>query len=394
MPARDWFPVSLLLFCSAAASAQAHVEPELSRPLTPRPGFVPPGALRVADYSIVDLTPTSKFVAVSYQQSFTSPYRLAAYDYTRATNSWTARPDFSTLPVDTQEVSITPDLNTIAVYQGGVGSRVYQRPMMGAAWSGAIQIQNLNPNAYGLQFCKVRGVSSVLACVTGPNAHLELYDFDATTVSVTNLRVLTPPLGNPNNFVAFAVPLADDLGEAHGILGCIRPPVGFQQQFVFADCVGPNATWSVVFNTPTNTFFVGGDQMLGGHVIAANSGLPIGALPVGPVDVLANYTFATRVPATGGVASLVAMGAPGDLCILAVAGGLIPPTVVAGYTNELGVDPGSIVAILAATMTAGVARFSLTVAPTAPGMLPMQSLILGPPPFTSGFGSSASFVAF
>ncbi len=392
MLARDWIPVPLLLCCSAAALAQAHVEPRLSRPVTPRPGFVPAGAMLVSDYAIADVSPTSKFVAVTWQQSFTGPRRLAAYDFSKATNSWAPRPDFNTLTTTTNsdEITITPDLNTIAVYSVGIGPRAYQRAMVGGAWSGAIQIQNLNPTAFSLQFCKVDGVASLLASVTAPNG-LELYDFDAATVSVGNPRFLAPPLGNPNNFVGFAIPLADDLGDAHGVLACIRQPLGFQQQFVFADCLRPDAEWSVVFTTPTNGFYTGGDQLAGGHVVAAHSSFG-STLPNGAVDVVGNYTMATGVPATGAWTDVVALGAPGDIGVIAVAGSLIAPTVLPGYTNELGIDPASIAVTWARVMTDGVARFSVDSPPTVPTTLRLQSLMLGIS--ASGFGNTANYIAF
>jgi hypothetical protein len=111
------------------------------------------------------------------------------------------------------------------------------------------------------------------------------------------------------------------------------------------------------------------------------------------VAIWANYTFGTRVPTTGGVANVVAMGAPGDFAVVAISTGLIPPTVIPGFANELGIDPLGIVVMVSAFMPNGVARFTFTVAPTAPALFEMQSLVLAILTTATGFGNTSRFEA-
>jgi hypothetical protein len=376
--ARAALAVPILLLCSTLVPAQ--VEATLARQLTLSLELQPPGVVSVNDLTIRKTSPGHAFVGMPALLSWTSPYNLLAFDYDLASHALTPRTDCNSIASGVQEASMSANLREIAVFMQGAGPGIRQRASVGSPWSSLLPIQGLPANRHGLQFCRIGGVNSLVACKGAPNSGLEVYDYDDTSVRVNNPRVLAPPLGAANNFVAFVIPLEDDDGETRGFVACIRQMVGLPQQFVHCGGVEPTSHWSVFFNTPPNSFFVGGDQLAGGHLVAANAGLP-GALPNGSINVVGAFTFESRASALGGWTDLTMMGPPGDIGVIGIAGGLGTPFPVPGFSNLLGLDPALMVAVFAYVMHTGVAQHDFVLGPTSPFVWPIQ-------------GASMSFTAF
>jgi hypothetical protein len=238
----------------------------------------------------------------------------------------------------------------------------------------------------------------LLACFNDP-AHtpIEVFEFDPITGSVSNPSNLTPPLGPPGNFIAFAIPLDDDLGETRGIVACIRQQLGFAQRWVFTGGLDGGGVdlipdWFDWFDSPLNASFVGGDQVEGGQLVVANAGLPVSALPRGSIDAVGTFTTNTIASTQGGWFEVILFGPPGDLGVMAIALDLGTPTAVAGFLNLLAIDPAGILGIFFAGMPRGVARQSVFVPPTSPIDLAMQSASLQAPPGQQhGFANPAWF---
>jgi hypothetical protein len=195
---------------------------------------MPPGTQHVDDLTFVWTSPTQAFVGMARTTSFANPPTAWAYDYDLTSSTLTARNDFASIPSGVQQISITEDLHTIAVYRSGVGPSVHHRSSVGAAWSSRQSIAGLPASSYGLEFCRIRGAISLAACEGLPNPRITLYDFDQTTLSVSNARSLVPTLA-ANTYPAFAMPLADDQGETRGFCVCIRYSLGNDRQFIYCD---------------------------------------------------------------------------------------------------------------------------------------------------------------
>lgn len=386
MNAPSALAVPSLLLCTALSPAQG-VEPILAEPLTPANTLMPPGSLSANDLAFQWTTPTQAFVGVARQTSMSSPYDAVAYDYDLSSLSLTLRNDFASLAPGVQELSITPDLRTIAVYRTGVGPGVQHRLSLSASWSNQQSIPGLAGGSYGLEFCKVRGVLSLAACEGLPNPRITLYDFDQTTLSVSNARSLVPTLA-ANTYPAFAMPLADDQGETRGFCACIRQPVGFDQQFVYCEGVDPTSRWSVLYNS-TNALFVGGGQLAGGHMVVANAGPPIGTTPVGLVNLVAALTCETRVSTAGGMTDFTAMGRKGDIGVVGIALDRISPVPVPGFQNLFGLNPATLFFLCAFPMAMGVGHYDFVIPPTAVDCWPIQSASLSLSGGANVFGNTS-----
>ena len=387
MSARTVLVASIPILLAGLLPAQ--VEPLVARSLDPRPNWLPPAAYRLANVTIQNTGGGSDFVGVSFQQTMNSPHSLRAFDYNSSTNTITPRTDFNSISLDAQELAISPDLRTLVVNVIGVGTRALQRASSTAPWGSPTPIQGLTSNEYGLQFCRLNGVLCLLACTQPPNSHIVVYPFLAATLSVGSpVAILFPPLGNRNNFLAFATALDDDLGNTRGFVACIRQPLGFQQQFVFTGGTDGTAPWMVWFNTPLHSFFVGGDQLRGGHIVAVNSGLPIGTVPNGAIDVVGMFMFHSNAPVTGGWTDFTAMGPAGDLAVIGIATALKAPIQLPGFVNRFGLDPALMFGTFVQSMPNGVARIPLFLPATTAGVYPLQSLALGAPGFPNVFGNT------
>ncbi|HEX5052444.1 MAG TPA: hypothetical protein VFZ65_11770 [Planctomycetota bacterium] len=377
--------VPSLLLCTALVSQG--VEPTLAEPLTSANMLMPPGSLNANDLAFQWTTPTQAFVGMTRQTSSTSPYSAVAYDYDLSSLSVTLRSDFASLAPGVQELSITPDLRTIAVFRNGVGPGVQHRASVGAAWSAQQSIAGLAGGSYGLEFCRIDGVLSMAACEGLPNPRITLYDFDQTTLSVSNARSLVPTFA-ANTYPAFLMPLADDHGEARGLCACIRGLVGFTQQFVYCEGVDPTSRWSVLYNS-TNAFFVGGGQLVGGHMVVANAGPPIGSTPQGLVELVAALTFETRISTAGGLTNFAAMGRKGDIGVVGIALDRISPVPVPGFQNLFGLNPGTLFFLCAFAMPMGVGHYDFQMPPTPVDCWPIQSASLSLAGAANVFGNTS-----
>lgn len=375
MPARVLLAVPTILLFAAMLPAQLGVGPGLIRPLAWNPDLTPPGASRVTDLTIVPISNHNYFVGVTWQQSLTGPRLTSAYGYDRTTNTRIPLNDFSSLTMNTESISMSEDLRILAWYDIGIGPRAYKRASVASPWTGPHPIPNLPSGAYGLEFCKIKGNPSLLCCFNDPaHAPIEIFDFDPNTLSVSNPSSLQPPLGNPSNFVAFAIPLDDALGETDGIAVCIRQPLGFQEQLLFTPGVDGTSAWYDWFQPPTNSFLVGGDQLAGGHLVGANSGLPFSSLQNGSIDMVGTFTFDAIGSTQGGSLALTMMGPTGGFGVFAIATSLVPSVTVPGFLNEFGLDAGGIIGTFFLPMPDGIGEVTLAHQPTTPFVVPTQSV--------------------
>lgn len=386
MLARALLAVPLLL-CPGLLLSQA--EPRPARPMTHNPSLQPAGAVRVSDLAIQRTSPTNDFVAMCYQQSLSGPRMLGAFDRSRTGGQLMARTDFSSVTAVTEEISITPDLSTIAILEVGVGPRFLQRSSLTSAFGAPTQ-GNLANDCYGMQFYRSAGVVRLAAARTLPSPHIETYDFDQNQLTVSNAVILTPPLGGAGNFVAFLMILADENGEARGIIACIRQPVGFQQQFVFCASMDNIAPWQVLYTSTTNDSFTGGDQLTGGHCVVTKFGF--GPLPNGPIDLVGTFMFATFTSIQGGWTDATMMGPPGDLGLIGFGTGVVPGVAIPGIDNLLALA-GLFLAATAA-MPGGVGQLDFNLGPSASSfVLFMQGVSWSLAAFPNMASNTAGFYA-
>ncbi|MFO1078355.1 MAG: hypothetical protein U1E73_11595 [Planctomycetota bacterium] len=369
MPTRFLLAVTPILLFAGWLPAQYGVNPPVVRPLVFNPSLMPPGAALTNDITIQNIGNSSAFVGVAFQTSIASQPQARAFDYNG--NTLTARPDFNSLPVGIDSLSVSPDLLNVAVYQLGVGQRMFQRNSISAPFGTGQPILGLDQSAYGLKFCTIGGRLVLLALFHDPlHSPVETYDFDPLTNSVSNPVHFNPPLGHPANFPAFAIPMNDSLGETRGLVVAIRQPIGFNERLLFTPGVDGQAPFMDWLTPPPNTFFVKGAQLGGGHLVGVNS-LGFGTLVAGTIDMVGAFTFRAKGSALGGSMTMTAMGPRGGIGVFAIATTLVAPVSVPGVLNQFGV--GGVLATFVQPMPDGVLRTNLGYGPTTPFILPTQS---------------------
>lgn len=383
--------LAVLTLSCWAAPLLAQVEPILVEAPAFMSSLNPPGTFQPNDLSIVRTSQTSAFVGVTRRVSMGSAYSGSAWDYDLTTQTMTPRNDFNGIDAFMQEVSILDSLCEVLVFRQGIGARYGDRAGVGAIWN-LRTINNLPATQYGLEWCRIGGADCVAACSGAPNPRLTIHQFDRTSATVFNPVDLVVPVGGPNNFPAFAIPLNDENGDTRGFLVCIRSLVGFHNQFVFCDGTDPASQWSVLHNS-TNTAYTGGAQMWGGQFLAISGILPGIGMP-GPYTMTGAFTCETRVSAAGGAAGLTSMGRPGDIGVVGIAGALSAPIVLPGFSNRLGLDTLTISATVAYYMPEGCGRHQFQMPATIPGWWPIQSATLSLSGSEHAFGNTSVVIAF
>jgi hypothetical protein len=146
----------------------------------------------------------------------------------------------------------------------------------------------------------------------------------------------------------------------------------------------------VLYNS-TNAFFVGGAQLAGGRMVVANAGPPSGPVPVGPINMVAAFTFETRVSSAGGWTDLTATGRHGDIGVVGIALDRISPVTVPGFQNQFGLNPGNLFFLCVFPMAMGVGHYGFQSPPAAVDCWPIQSASLSLNGGTNVFGNTSRF---